>query len=119
MVRTEPSILSLAARRQGIARYAALHLDCARSAEGGAYRFALEKQLPSEQSSASPRERNASKLLCDIRFDSFEFFGRDRPSLFFFDQVIEQEFAPASFAPISECFSRELALQLGSTIGGI
>jgi hypothetical protein len=38
-------ILSLAARRKGIARFAALHLDCARSAEGGAYRFALEKQL--------------------------------------------------------------------------
>jgi len=35
-------ILPLAARRQGIARYTALHLDCARSARGGAYRFALE-----------------------------------------------------------------------------
>jgi hypothetical protein len=32
--RTEPSILSLAARRKGIARCAALHLDCARSADG-------------------------------------------------------------------------------------
>ena len=39
------SILSLAARRKGIARFAALHLDCARFAEAGAYRFALEKQL--------------------------------------------------------------------------
>jgi hypothetical protein len=38
-------ILPLAARRKGIARFVALHLDCARSAEGGAYRFALEKQL--------------------------------------------------------------------------
>jgi hypothetical protein len=38
-------ILSLAARRKGIARFAVLHLDCARSAEGGPYRFALEKQL--------------------------------------------------------------------------
>jgi hypothetical protein len=42
---TGPSSLSLAARRKGIARFAALHLDCARSAERGAYRFALEKQL--------------------------------------------------------------------------
>lgn len=40
--------------------------------------------------SASARERNASKLVRDVRFDSFEFFGRDRPPLFFFDQVIEQ-----------------------------
>src|ERR1700730_14996616 len=68
---------------------------------------------------ASARERNATKLLRDVRFDSFEFFGRNRPSLFFFDQVIEQEFAAASCAPVSESFSREFALQLRSTIGGI
>jgi hypothetical protein len=45
MTRARELILSLAARRKGIARSAVLHLDCARSAEGGHYRFALEKQL--------------------------------------------------------------------------
>jgi hypothetical protein len=39
------TILPLTARRKGIARCAALHLDCARSAERGAYRFALQKQF--------------------------------------------------------------------------
>jgi len=37
-------IVPLAARRKGIARFAVLHLDCARSAWGGAYRFTLENQ---------------------------------------------------------------------------
>ena len=36
------SIISLAARRKGIARYAALHLDCARSPKRGRYRFTRE-----------------------------------------------------------------------------
>ena len=40
---SEPgAILSLAARRKGTARFAALHLDCARSARKVAYRFALK-----------------------------------------------------------------------------
>jgi len=39
LARAPGLILSLAARRKGIARCAALHLDCARSAWGGRYRF--------------------------------------------------------------------------------
>jgi hypothetical protein len=39
-----PSILSLATRRQRIARFPALHVDCARSAQKpGRYRFHAEK----------------------------------------------------------------------------
>ena len=38
-------ILSLAARRKGIARCAALHLDCARSADGRSVSVAFEEQL--------------------------------------------------------------------------
>ena len=64
----------------------------------------------SSNPSALARERHASQLQRDARFDSFQLFLWHRPSLFFFDQMIEQEFAPASFASISECFSRELAL---------
>ena len=37
------SIVWLAARRQGIARCTALHLDCARSPKRGRYRFTREK----------------------------------------------------------------------------
>jgi hypothetical protein len=48
--RTEPSILSLPALRKGIARCAALHLDCVlASRTGGLYRFAPEKQLLTRQ----------------------------------------------------------------------
>ena len=53
----------------------------------------------------------SSKLLRDARFHPFKFFRRHAPALFFFDQVIEQEFPPAPFAPISECFSRKFALK--------
>ena len=41
-------ILWLGARRQGIARSAALHLDCARSAEGGLYRLRSRSYARSE-----------------------------------------------------------------------
>ena len=39
----EFSILSLAVRRKGIARYAVLHLDCARSAKGRSLSVAFEE----------------------------------------------------------------------------
>ena len=41
------SIVWLAARRQGIARFAALHLDCARSPGRGRYGFTQESFKPS------------------------------------------------------------------------
>jgi hypothetical protein len=49
---------------------------------------------------ASPGERNSSKLLRDTRFDSFEFFLRHWPACPFFNEMIEQDFSSASFAPI-------------------
>ena len=46
LVYHQPStILSLAARRKGIARCAALHLDCARSAKGRSVSVAFEELL--------------------------------------------------------------------------
>jgi hypothetical protein len=49
---------------------------------------------------ASPRERNSSKLLRDTRFDSFEFFLGHWPACPPFNEMIEQDLSPASFAPI-------------------
>ena len=56
-------------------------------------------------------ERNSSKFLRDIRFNSFEFFLRHRPSFPFFNEMIEQDLSPAPFAPIGKRFPREFALQ--------
>ncbi|MDQ1422065.1 MAG: hypothetical protein QOJ52_4027 [Acidimicrobiaceae bacterium] len=59
-------ILSLAARRKGIARCAALHLDCARSAQRWCVSVALEEQLLRYRTAIrapSARERNAAQLL--------------------------------------------------------
>jgi hypothetical protein len=48
----------------------------------------------------SPSERNSSKLLRDTRFDFFEFFLRHWPTYPSFDEMIEQNLSPTSFAPI-------------------
>ncbi len=62
----------------------------------------------------SARKRDVAQRLCDSRFHSFQLFLRHRLSFCFFDQVIQQNFAAASFAAGRECFARELALQFRS-----
>jgi hypothetical protein len=62
------SILLLAVRCQGIARYTVLHLDCARSAFRGAYRFALEKQLLYQDHGFHIMARAKPGELPEIRF---------------------------------------------------
>jgi hypothetical protein len=47
----------------------------------------------------SPSERNSSKLLCDTHFDSFEFFLRHWPPCPPFNEMIEHDLSPPSFAP--------------------
>ena len=82
-------ILSLAARCKGIARCAALHLDCARSAEGevviGCVRGAIA--LP-EWEDASTLDREVAQRFRDSRFHAFQLLLRHRVSLGFFNEVI-------------------------------
>ena len=86
---TGPSSLSLAARRKGIARCAALHLDCARSAEGRSLSVAFEELLlVRKRDERSARKRDVAQRLCDSRFHSFQFFLRHGVSLCFLDQVV-------------------------------
>ena len=64
---TGPSILSLAARRKGIARYAALHLDCARSAWGGRYRLRSRSYCSFRNKMAPQRVNEMSRSAFAIR----------------------------------------------------
>ena len=83
------SILSLAARRKGIARCAALHLDCARSANGRSLSVAFEELLlVPKQADVSARKRDVAQRLCDSRFHSFQLFLWHRVSLCFLDQMV-------------------------------
>ena len=86
---TFPSILSLAARRKGIARSAALHLDCARSAEGRSLSVAFEELLLfRSERTRSTLDREVAQRLRDSRFHPFQLLLRHRVSLGFFDEVI-------------------------------
>jgi hypothetical protein len=60
----------------------------------------------------SAGERNSSQLLRDTRFDPFEFFLGHWPACAFFNEMIEQDLSPASFASIGDRFPRQLPLQL-------
>src|SRR6266513_1882053 len=105
-------ILALAARRKGIARCAALHLDCARSVRRGAYRFAFKRNCMPRHLRASWRKRDSPQLLHDAGFHSFEFLLWNRPAFCFFNQVVEQDLSSAAFAAVGESFPGEFTLKL-------
>ena len=93
--------LSLAVRRKGIARGAALTLTVLAPRDDGLHRFMLGKQLLCfDHCSRIIVRAKSSKFLRDIRFDSFEFILRHWPSFPFFNEMIEPDFPRASFALI-------------------
>ena len=94
------SIVRLAVRRKGIARFAALHLDCARSAEERVFIGSRRKSnllYCSAYQRASEIRRNSWAILAL----AFEFFARHWSACPSFNEMIQQDLPRASFAPIS------------------